>query len=276
MSTNVALTRGNSTTNVRYSSPLPQLNLRQLLGEVPITHIFEIEKAIPGSNERADPVHEANLVAMGGARRRPICSNWRNGTCRKGTSCNLLHSMNSKSSTVVCKHWLRGLCKKAARCDFLHEYDLDKMPICQFWRDAGECNNPECLYRHVRQVESMHECPWYKRGFCRHGPKCRHKHLKRKACANYLMGFCIDGPNCKFGHPSCLHRPDMPRVQEEVSFPHHQLQRNSAGQLQGIPPPPTASAPPLEPPVPPPGEPPMPPPGEPPMPPPGEPPVPLA
>ena len=113
------------------------------------------------------------------------------------------------------------MCKKDSRsgrqCDFLHEYNLEKMPVCQFWRDAGECNNPECLYLHIRPAESTLECPWYKTGFCRHGSKCVHKHIRRKACTNYLMGFCIEGPNCKFGHPTCLYKPILPGVDNVIT-----------------------------------------------------------
>jgi hypothetical protein len=203
------------------SYDLPALDLPQLLGQVPISHQFDIEAQIPGSNERADPVAEANLAALSTPQRVKICQSFLNtGNCSRGSSCRFKHSFNKRAKTVVCTHWLRGLCKKDKRCDFLHEYDLTKMSICQFWRDAGECNNPECLYRHVRLAESSAECPYYRRGFCRHGPKCRHTHVRRKACANYIMGFCIDGPNCKFGHPTCLVRPDMPRLHEEISFPH--------------------------------------------------------
>jgi len=124
-------------------------------------------------------------------------------------------------STRFFFHRLRGICKKDSRnavhkCSFLHEYDLRKMPVCQFWRDEGECTNTDCIFRHVRQAESTIECPWYKRGFCRHGSKCKHKHLKRKACTNYLM----------------VHQPrSCPTSSHSLPYPLH-LFRVSASMVQ--------------------------------------------
>ncbi|KAL6059470.1 Cleavage and polyadenylation specificity factor subunit 4 [Balamuthia mandrillaris] len=106
-----------------------------------------------------------------------------------------------KKKSVVCIHYLRGLCKKEENCEYLHEYNMEKMPECQFFRE-GECTNPECIFRHVRPEDRMEECLWFTRGFCKHGPRCKRRHIKKPVlCSLYEEGFCPDGPNCKYGHP---------------------------------------------------------------------------
>merc|ERR1712130_451102 len=121
------------------------------------------------------------------------------GNCRR-SNCQFRHTR--KERDTVCKHWLRGLCKKGdAMCEYLHEYDMSKMPVCQFFSSQGECLNEECIFRHVDADEQLSDCPWYARGFCKHGKKCRHRHVAKEACLRYLARFCPEGPNCEFGHP---------------------------------------------------------------------------
>lgn len=43
------------------------------------------------------------------------------------------------AAQVVCTHWLRGLCKTGDKCRFLHEYDVTRMPICQFFKAGILC-----------------------------------------------------------------------------------------------------------------------------------------
>jgi len=121
------------------------------------------------------------------------------GKCRDGDMCPFRHV---RQDNVVCKHWLRGLCKKAELCEFLHEYNLAKMPPCQFYVTPGlGCANPECLFLHVNAEKEMKECPFYARGFCRLGPRCKNRHTRGTFCPNYMSGFCISGPLCQFSHP---------------------------------------------------------------------------
>src|SRR5690349_18672367 len=102
--------------------------------------------------------------------------------------------------SLVCKHWLRGLCKKGETCEFLHEYNLRKMPECNFFVRNGYCSNgDECLYLHIDPQSKLPPCPWYERGFCPLGPECAKKHVRRKLCPYYLAGFCPDGKECKEG-----------------------------------------------------------------------------
>ncbi|VBB71766.1 Putative mRNA 3'-end-processing protein [Podospora comata] len=105
--------------------------------------------------------------------------------------------------SLVCKHWLRGLCKKGLTCEFLHEYNLRKMPECNFFVRNGYCSNgDECLYLHIDPSSKLPPCPHYDRGFCPLGPKCDKRHLKRNICLYYLAGFCPDGKQCRQGaHP---------------------------------------------------------------------------
>ncbi|EPE06193.1 mrna 3 -end-processing protein yth-1 [Ophiostoma piceae UAMH 11346] len=98
--------------------------------------------------------------------------------------------------SLVCKHWLRGLCKKGEGCEFLHEYNLRKMPECNFFLRNGYCSNgDECLYLHIDPRSKLPPCPDYdNRGFCALGPTCPKKHVRRKAiCPYYLAGFCPEG-----------------------------------------------------------------------------------
>ncbi|ERS96834.1 hypothetical protein HMPREF1624_07043 [Sporothrix schenckii ATCC 58251] len=109
-------------------------------------------------------------------------------------------------NSLVCKHWLRGLCKKGEGCEFLHEYNLRKMPECNFFLRNGYCSNgDECLYLHIDPRSKLPPCPDYdNRGFCALGPTCPKKHVRRKAiCPYFLAGFCPDGMRvCKEGaHP---------------------------------------------------------------------------
>ncbi|KXJ86910.1 hypothetical protein Micbo1qcDRAFT_168001 [Microdochium bolleyi] len=104
-------------------------------------------------------------------------------------------------NSLVCKHWLRALCKKGEHCEFLHEYNLRKMPECNFFVRNGYCSNgDECLYLHIDPQSKLPPCPWYERGFCPLGPECSKKHVRRKQiCPYYMAGFCPDGRECKEG-----------------------------------------------------------------------------
>ncbi|RDA89155.1 hypothetical protein CP532_2307 [Ophiocordyceps camponoti-leonardi (nom. inval.)] len=117
---------------------------------------------------------------------RPICKSFQTGSCPNGTRCSERHvfsvgggdsrSTNTTTTTMmqsgglnslVCKHWLRGLCKKGEHCEFLHEYNLRKMPECNFFMRNGYCSNgEECLYLHVDPLTRLPPCPHYDMGFC--------------------------------------------------------------------------------------------------------------
>ncbi|OAR01673.1 hypothetical protein LLEC1_06412 [Akanthomyces lecanii] len=121
---------------------------------------------------------------------RPICKAYQTGSCPNGTRCTERHvadgSRASGSSShhptggvnsLVCKHWLRGLCKKGVPCEFLHEYNLRRMPECNFFMRNGYCSNgEECLYLHVDPLSKLPPCPHYDMGFCPLGPVCSKKH----------------------------------------------------------------------------------------------------
>lgn len=141
---------------------------------------------------------------------RPICKSFLEGHCPLGTSCPDRHdspsaaaSTNASYNSLVCKHWLRALCKKGESCEFLHEYNLRKMPECNFFVRNGYCSNgDECLYLHIDPQSKLPPCPHYDMGFCPLGPTCSKKHVRRKLCPYYLAGFCPDGRACKEGaHP---------------------------------------------------------------------------
>jgi cleavage and polyadenylation specificity factor subunit 4 len=75
---------------------------------------------------------------------RPTCKAYLQGHCPLGSACPDKHTSansNSNFNNLVCKHWLRGLCKKGESCEFLHEYNLRKMPECNFFVRNGYCSN---------------------------------------------------------------------------------------------------------------------------------------
>ncbi|KUJ24361.1 uncharacterized protein LY89DRAFT_19560 [Mollisia scopiformis] len=136
---------------------------------------------------------------------RPVCKAYLQGHCPLGTACPDRHTSANSSSNfgnLVCKHWLRGLCKKGESCEFLHEYNLRKMPECNFFVKNGYCSNgDECLYLHLDPSSKLPPCPHYEKGFCPLGPSCAQRHIRKDLCLFYLAGFCPDGKTCKNAHP---------------------------------------------------------------------------
>ncbi|KAI1459929.1 hypothetical protein F4805DRAFT_419246 [Annulohypoxylon moriforme] len=156
---------------------------------------------------------------------RPVCKAFVAGHCPLGSQCadrhvtpNAASSTNASYNSLVCKHWLRALCKKGESCEFLHEYNLRKMPECNFFVRNGYCSNgDECLYLHIDPQSKLPPCPHYDRGFCPLGPTCSKKHVRRKLCVYYLAGFCPDGPNCKEGaHPGWNKNLEKPIAKADV------------------------------------------------------------
>lgn len=128
------------------------------------------------------------------------CPLYLNGFCTKQSQCQGRHSKGVDGE--VCKHWVRGLCKKGDECEYLHQYDMNKMPVCQFFAQSGECaKGDECPFLHLEVGTKVTICPWYKRGFCRNGADCKNTHKRAELCAKYLTGFCPEGPDCALVHP---------------------------------------------------------------------------
>jgi cleavage and polyadenylation specificity factor subunit 4 len=170
---------------------------------------------------------------------RPICKAYAAGNCPLKTRCPERH-VSSNSSTgkesggvpfgsLVCKHWLRGLCKKGEGCEFLHEYNLRKMPECNFFVRNGYCSNgDECLYLHIDPQSRLPPCPHYERGFCPLGPRCANKHVRRASiCPYFMAGFCPDGRlKCKEGaHPKWEKNLEEPKVKEEKTQEEEERER---------------------------------------------------
>ncbi|KAK1615102.1 hypothetical protein QYE76_020619 [Lolium multiflorum] len=78
---------------------------------------------------------------------------------------------------TVCKYWLKGLCMRGESCGYLHQYDLDRMPVCHFFRADGYCDKLDCIFKH--NAEDAKECTMYNMGFCPNGPCCRLRHVKK-------------------------------------------------------------------------------------------------
>ncbi|KAK1777432.1 hypothetical protein QBC45DRAFT_416892 [Copromyces sp. CBS 386.78] len=184
---------------------------------------------------------------------RPICKAYASGNCPLKSHCPERHvttgttgssntghgggNFSGGFGSLVCKHWLRGLCKKGESCEFLHEYNLRKMPECNFFVRNGYCSNgDECLYLHIDPLSRLPPCPHYERGFCPLGPRCDKKHFRRKLCLYYLAGFCPDGRQCKEGaHPRWTADKDMekPRAKGEMTAEQLQQQQNMNGGAGG-------------------------------------------
>ncbi|KCV72063.1 hypothetical protein H696_01471 [Fonticula alba] len=153
------------------------------------------------------------------------CREFTDGRCDRHDGCPRRHDA---AHVLVCKHYIRGLCKLGAVvCDYVHEYDLSRMPECQFWRKAGTCKSgDECAFRHVAvhpptdpsalsdgqirdrdgrvisaTAAALAECPHYAQGFCARGPNCSLRHTRKAPCPNFLFGFCPLGPQCPLAHP---------------------------------------------------------------------------
>ncbi|KAI1329699.1 hypothetical protein F5Y16DRAFT_365028 [Xylariaceae sp. FL0255] len=128
------------------------------------------------------------------------------------------NQQNSSYNSLVCKHWLRALCKKGEGCEFLHEYNLRKMPECNFFVRNGYCSNgDECLYLHIDPLSKLPPCPHYDMGFCPLGPDCSKRHVRRKLCPYYLAGFCPDGKTCTEGaHPRWEKNLEKPVAKSEA------------------------------------------------------------
>ena len=87
----------------------------------------------------------------------------------------------------VCIYWLQDLCKKGDDCPFLHMLNKDKLPICKYFFENGECQKGDkCIYKHVRPendqqynnpsgfpYNNIEKCPYYERGFCYRGQDCK-------------------------------------------------------------------------------------------------------
>ncbi|KAI4600949.1 RNA-binding component of cleavage and polyadenylation factor [Pestalotiopsis sp. 9143b] len=166
---------------------------------------------------------------------RPVCKAFAaTGACPLGTDCpdrheapNAASSTNASYNSLVCKHWLRALCKKGESCEFLHEYNLRKMPECNFFVRNGYCSNgDECLYLHIDPQSKLPPCPHYDMGFCPLGPNCSKKHVRRALCPYYLAGFCPDGKQCPEGaHPRWSKNLERPVPKSEKAAEDEALRR---------------------------------------------------
>ncbi|KAF2400372.1 hypothetical protein EJ06DRAFT_510475 [Trichodelitschia bisporula] len=135
---------------------------------------------------------------------RPACKAFQQGHCPLGSECPDKHQPQTMYNNLICKHWLRGLCKKGEACEFLHEYNLRKMPECNFFARHQSCAaGDDCPYSHVDPAFKRPSCPHFDRGFCPLGPLCANRHVKKATiCPFYLAGFCPDGRDCERGaHP---------------------------------------------------------------------------
>jgi hypothetical protein len=134
-------------------------------------------------------------VGRGAGTALEVCKDWQRGDCRRGAACPYRHSNSDK----VCKHWLRDLCKKNDACEFLHEYNLKKMPECQFFASSGALRGRGCgrgrrrLHRAATGL-TPRRAPL---GHCNHGDECKFLHIdpstNRKVCPWYTRGFCVHG-----------------------------------------------------------------------------------
>lgn len=138
------------------------------------------------------------------SKRREICQMFQSeGGCPEGDKCVMRHVITKHKmlQQEVCKHWLRGRCANGDNCDYLHEYNDAYVPECTFFKNLGQCTNPECPFKHISPLEKVPLCAAYVRGFCPSGKQCSLRHVfVEDPCIHYLMGFCPLGPKCKQVH----------------------------------------------------------------------------
>jgi len=169
---------------------------------------------------------------------RPVCKAFLQGHCPLGNDCPDKHtSQGTFGNNLVCKHWLRGLCKKGEGCEFLHEYNLRKMPECNFFLRNGYCpNGDECLYLHVDPASKLPPCPHYERGFCPLGPRCSKKHIRKQLCKFYLCGFCPNGKGCpegvhaKWTSEDKMEKPTVAIIRDPAEIAEEQAKLREAGE----------------------------------------------
>lgn len=154
------ISRGSEATSTTFLfSPTPQL-----IQSPSLTDMAGVLSLGPGPKDLARQIleHQAPQYSFGFSPfllqtyrhgldpNRPTCKAYLQGHCPLGSACPDKHTSsnsNSNFNNLVCKHWLRGLCKKGESCEFLHEYNLRKMPECNFFTRNGYCSNGGmCLF----------------------------------------------------------------------------------------------------------------------------------
>ena len=73
---------------------------------------------------------------------------------------------------VVCRYWLNNCCKKGDTCEFLHSFDEERMPEC---RKGSLCGDPSCFLKHPSKDDKP-VCPNFSAGFCSLGHSCQWRH----------------------------------------------------------------------------------------------------
>ena len=73
---------------------------------------------------------------------------------------------------VVCRYWLNNCCKKGDTCEFLHSFDEERMPEC---RKGALCGDPSCFLKHPSKDDKA-MCPNFAAGFCSLGHSCQWRH----------------------------------------------------------------------------------------------------
>lgn len=46
----------------------------------------------------------------------------------------------NKLKQKVCVHWLKKVCRKGDNCEYLHFYVEEKIPVCKFYKENGQCH----------------------------------------------------------------------------------------------------------------------------------------
>lgn len=89
------------------------------------------------------------------------------------------HAVEKQQYTqkTICKYWYADRCRKGDTCEFMHTMNDQYMPVCNF---GIKCERRStCPYRHIDQQQTVKECSDYNLGFCPRGPKCMRLHIKR-------------------------------------------------------------------------------------------------
>jgi len=67
-----------------------------------------------------------------------VCKKFLHGKCIKNAdSCQYSHDA---SRVRPCQHFINNQCIKGDDCHFSHQIDQDKMPLCRFLKNYGQCS----------------------------------------------------------------------------------------------------------------------------------------
>jgi len=136
----------------------------------------------------ADPQENAVIKSQ-------ICSFWKKGKCKRGSSCTFAHGNEELNEPVVleviaCPFHRAGFCRLGDKCRNLHD-DIgadDPAPqVCKFWQMNKCREGSNCKFSHGEMQRSQSAyirraslCQFQSSGVCKFGDRCLQAHAERE------------------------------------------------------------------------------------------------